>query len=632
MAVRRVLGRDRVDDRYQSVTIPGPTKGIDLRPAQTALDPRQARMLVNVTLREPETLVVRDGWTRMLSAGPPIIQGGRRIYLRATVPSTTSYQQMLIARDGAIYTISDSGAFAIVYSGMSTSALVEFVSDQDMVAAFHGSSMIVKSTNGSSWTRFGIPRAFATVPTLSTLSTGGLSSGEYQLDFTYKDRDLLWESNGGVGSTITLSASSGAIRVVVPNSTDPQVDAVVVYARKVTAGETVLRKVSSVALGTGSSTLVVTSTAWTVNAEIPTDHDPPPALDFGVVWKNRWWGLNGNRLHFSQLFQPQAWPPTFNVVIPFRQGDEARAIVALGDVLLIFGSIQIFVVHSDTALNFEIRPALASEDGALGPRAVAVLDEGVLHGGASGVYLFDGTRDRLWSANIGPGWMDLIGNVAAAQLRSVAMVYDSRDKEVRIAVPRRYPSGAAGEWVLDMTQTRIQGGAAWTSTDRDVGGYIPWDGPEVSAGNHRRLWSWNSTNASLYEENVGETANGAAMVASYEGPEIAVPSVLRARWIDVRGEYEPRAGSVALEPTVDGQSQGTQIVPLGANLSVYGTALYGSGTYTGAGRRQFHRHMPLSADGRTFALTMTYTGPSRWRLFRYDVGMVPEAAPRAFSE
>jgi hypothetical protein len=107
------------------------------------------------------------------------------------------------------------------------------------------------------------------------------------------------------------------------------VDAIVVYARNKTSGETVRRKASSQAQSTGAnSTIVITSSNWSSNDEEPTDHNPPTILSFGVVWKNRWWARSAtvkNRIHFTQLFQPQSWPALFFLDIPFERGDEIRA-------------------------------------------------------------------------------------------------------------------------------------------------------------------------------------------------------------------------------------------------------------------------------------------------------------------
>jgi hypothetical protein len=56
-------------------------------------------------------------------------------------------------------------------------------------------------------------------------------------------------------------------------------------------------------------------------------------VSFGVVWKNRWWARSAtvkNRIHFTQLFQPQL-AALFFLDIPFERGDEIRALVPMGD-------------------------------------------------------------------------------------------------------------------------------------------------------------------------------------------------------------------------------------------------------------------------------------------------------------
>lgn len=62
------------------------------------------------------------------------------------------------------------------------------------------------------------------------------------------------------------------------------------------------------------------------------------------------------------------------------------------------------------------------------------------------------------------------------------------------------------------------------------------------------------------------------------------------------------------------------------------TATYAGATYAGAGRRQAYRVLPLSSDGRTFVLKMTYAGQEQMRIFSYHPGLVPETASRSFSE
>jgi hypothetical protein len=624
---------------YQMLPVEDPSGGVDLRTSPTLLPADRARKLINFSLEEPGALVVRPGYVKFstTSLGASRIQGGQRVYLNTAIPSAASTIFTLIGWNGSVYNLSDAGVWSgATLTGLSSTSEMHFPADRDMVAAFEGSSRIYKSTNGSSWTRFGIAPGLTAGSVSSAAFSNGLSTSEFELSFTYKDRDLAFESNGSTAvSTRTItSTANGQLNYVIPNSTDPQVDAIVVYARNKTSGETVLRKVSSLAQSGGAnSTLAITSSGWTTNDEIPTDHTVPPQLSFGVIWKNRWWGRSAtrtNRLHFTQLFQPQSWPALFYIDIPFERGDSIRALVPLGDALLIFGNTKIFVVIGRSSLDFEVRPTIGSLDGAYGHRAVAVIENGVAHASAGGVYIFDGTSDKLLSFDIDPAMRDLT-NASANDIARVAMVSHQMRKELRMAVPRLYPTGVDGEWVLDLNRTRVNGNTAWTATDRAIGGYILWDGPEAVASNRGRLFSWGSTAAIVFEEATGTTANSSNMNASYEGPGLTL-GAYRGRWPDIRGEYEPHAGTASIEPLIDDVSQGIQSINIGAGLSQYDVSLYDTAVYAGAGRRQWVKNLPLSADGRTFVLRLNYSGQEQFRMFSYHVGLVPESRSRGFNE
>lgn len=624
---------------YQLVPVIGPSAGLDLRTSPTLLAPEKARTLTNFSLAEPGALTVRKGYdqfsTTSLGAGRG--QGAARVYLVTAIPAQASTIVTLVGWNGALYNLSDSGGWsASMLAGKLSTNEFDFPSDRDLVAVFDGSTSW-KSTNGSSWTHFGIWPS-ATGPTLSSLSTGGLSSGDYELNFTYKDRDLAVESNGSsAASTITLTATSGAIKLVIPNSTDPQVDALVIYARKVSAGETVRRRISSQVQSAGTdSTVIVTSSAWTTGVEEPTDHTPPPILSFGVVWKNRWWARSAtvtNRIYFTQLFQPQSWPALFYIDIPFERGDAIQGLLPLGDTLIVWGTTKPFLILGTTSLDFEVRPTIASEDGALGPRAICRVENGVVHAGPSGVYIFDGFSDKLLTHDIDPGWRDLMANSASGDLAKVACAYHAREKELRIAVPRRYPSGTWGEWVMDLNRSRQANAPAWTATDRAIGGYILFDGPETTPGNQGRVFSWDATSGRIFEESVeGAGANSSNLTAEYEGASLTLGPYV-GRWIDIRGQYEPHLGNWTIEPLVDGVSQGVMGVSMTVSGAVYGSGLYGTAVYGGGlNRKQFYKMLPLRSQGRTFTLKGVYTGIEQFRLFAYHVGMVPETKPRGFSD
>lgn len=460
--------------------------GLDLRRSATLLAPNRARVLTNYSLQNPGELQVRPGYlaysTRTL--GDAVTQGGQRIYLGST-------QFTLVANHGKIY--DDGLSTSPLYSTVSTVTQVYFPYDRTLVAVFDGTNRPVKSTNGTTWTKMGID-AGTTISTLSSGTAGSLSTSEFEFTYSYKDRGLAHESNVCTTvSTVTLG-STGSVSIQVPNSTDPQVDAIVLYGRNKTAGESVLRKVSSGAASTtASSTFVITSSNWSANAEAPTNHNVPGAYAFAVPWKNRWWAADavvGNRLHFTELFQNQSWPTLFYIDIPFERGDEITAIVPQGDTLLVFGQSKVFLIVGQTSLDFEVRPSAGAQAGCLGPRAAIAIENGVVHASAEGIFIFDGANDKLLTFDIEPGWRDLIQHTANTALATVAMVYHFPYKELRIAVPRLYPSAAPGEWVLDLNRTRESQTPAWTTTNRAIGGYILFDGDEPVTGNRGRLVSW----------------------------------------------------------------------------------------------------------------------------------------------
>lgn len=623
----------RATREYQAISVTDLTGGIDLRKSPSLLGPTRARTLRNFALTTPGELVMRPGYRQFSTTnlGNARIQGGQRAYLDSTTVTR-------VAWNGAVYGMDDAGVLdsTALYSTISPTANVYFPYDRELVAVVDGVNRPQKSTDGVTWTWMGID-AGSSAAVVSSLSSGSMSASEFEFAATFKDRGTGHESNACPVSTKTLGAT-GAMEVSVSNSTDAQVDAIVLYARNKTAGETVLRKASSAAMvgGAGSnSTYRITSTDWSANAEIPTNHNVPGAYKFAVPWKNRWWAADptvGNRIHFTELFLNQAWPTLFYIDIPFERGDDIQNIVPQGDTLVVFGRAKAFLVIGQTSLDFEVRPSAGVQAGALGFRCATLIENGIIHAAAEGVFIFDGASDRYLSFDIEPAWRDLIANTPETTLAQIALVYDFRAKELRISVPRLYPTGAAGEWVLDLNRTREQEAPAWTSTDRTIGGYIIFDGDEPTAGMTGQMLSWHSsTQGTVWKESTGTTANSSNMTAQYDGPVFAT-GLHRARVVDVRGEYEPHGGALSIEPVVDNISQGSQSVSIGSGLALYGTGVYGTAVYAGAGRRMFHRMQPLAAEGRNLQLKVTYAGQEAFRLYGYQFGFVPESAQRGFGD
>lgn len=614
----------RVASREQLIDVPDLTGGINLRLSPTLMASEEARQLRNWSLDEPGALIVERGYTRFSSAsfGSGRAQGGQRVYL-------SSQTFTLLAHNSTLYTVSEAGVGSSVLSGLSTRQ-VYFAHDRDIVAMFDGSTLVRKSTDGTTWTKFGIV-APSTCVTASTLSSGACSSGEYEFAFSFKDRSLSYESNISSGSTVTLTGSTGAFHLTAGSSigNDAQIDAYVWYGRDLTAGETVFRKISSGA----ASTYRVTDTNWTANAEAPTNHDVLSAALFGVVWKNRWWVVDPdqrNRLKFSEIFLPQAFPALYYIDIPFERGDSIAAITPLGDTLIVWGQSKAFIIFGQTSLDFEVRPSAGTIAGALGPRATTVVEQGVIHAAAEGILIFDGAQDRLLSHAIEPAWREYIAQTAGAELDKTPMVYEARHKVLRVGVSRAYPLDTAGEWKLHLDRSRVSGKEAWSQTGRAVGGYILFDGNEPTAGMRGELVTWSDTTGLLFKESTGASANSSNVTAEYEGPTLALGH--HARILEMHGEYEPNDGTFSIEPSVDGVSQGTFSLNIGAGLSVYDTAVYDTGTYDSVQRRKWYQVLPLGSEGRTLTTKLTYTGQARFRHFGYTASVLPESRLRSFTE
>ena len=615
----------------QVVPVDDLTGGVDLRRSPTLLGPNRARKLLNYSLEEPGALIMRPGYTQASTAslGAGRAQGGARIYLAGSVFT-------LVAFNGAVYKPSDAWVWgSVVHSTISTANQVFFPYDRDLVMVMDGANRPRFSTNGTNWHLSGID-APSSAAILSSVQSGGgaLSTGEFEIAYSYKHRGTAHEGNISSGSTITLTASTAnSIHATASPSTDAKVDAYVWYGKhKLPDVETVFRKISSGA----ASTITVLSSAWTSNDEAPTNHAVPVVgLRFGVSWKSRWWapsGTVGNRLYFTELFQPQSWPSLYFIDIPFEKGDSITAIQPLGDTLLVYGQSGVFLVIGQTSLDFEVRPSQGADAGAFGPRALARVEQASIHASGDGVDSFDGASDRSLDHDIQPAWRDLVNNTASTALEQMACVYDALRQEWRVSVPRVYPTGTKGEWVLNLDRTRDQDGVpAWTTTDRDIAFYIHWNGNEPTAGNRGRLFTLPSSVGVAFEENTGASANSSNMTAEYEGPTLSL-GLHRARVHDLHLEFEPHAGAFTAETIVDEVSQGGIALSLGTGLALYDTATYDVSVYAGAGRKKAYTPLPLASEGRTVALKTTYVGTERVKVFSYAYGILPEPSPRHATE
>jgi hypothetical protein len=119
------------------------------------------------------------------------------------------------------------------------------------------------------------------------------------------------------------------------------------------------------------------------------------------------------------------------------------------------------------------------------------------------------------------------------------------------------------------------------------------------------------------------------LVCEYEGPALAT-GLTMARFVDLYGEYRPSSGTFSLDVRVDGRSIATPTVSIAGGLYLYGASgsTYGTATYGGSQRRMWNVTLPLTAEGRTLALRMTYRGTGSPEFFTYAVTAAAEPAIR----
>lgn len=611
------------------------TAGVNLRPTPTTIKPNQALFLQNTLIANVGELGVYPGWrTFTTSLGSRRAQGGKRIYLKATLFT-------LVADNGNIYKPADSDGTwgSAISTSWNTSNAIDFPNDRDQVGIFDGASVPFKSLDGTTWTQLGITAPAALV--VAAAAGGSLVSGDtYEVTATYYNSNTLQESNE---STVATAAAAGAnltINATRVASADSQVTNIRIYVRDLTAGEA-SRRLYTTAANTNGTT-AITSNTWSASTVPPGSGmaSVAVAMKFGTVWKNRWWGVDAtvtNRLRFSQVFANNQWPDTFYIDIPFERGEGIQAMQPLGDILIVFGYTKFYLIIGQTSLDFEVRPALGAQTGALGFRAVDVLENSIVHAGAPGVYLYNGASDQLMTYPIDPAWQSMMGNTTASELSLLPLSYHKHRKELRIGVPVVYPTGARGEWILDMNRTNApaaQGETndnAWFSTDRTIGGYIQWDGQESNSNNYGRMFSWSPTVVQLSEERTGQSANGSDITMQYQG--FMLPFGIQfGRVVETYLEYKPDTmTSFQLSLVVDGVTYGPQSLSIApaSTASVYGTAKYGTATYgAGATRTMLPIMWPLGADGHSAQIRLKYIGQGSPKFYTYGHNVVEEPLPR----
>ena len=606
--------------------------GLDQNSALTRIARDQAKRLKNFSLEETNLVTVEgfDQFTTTANAGDPL-QGGARIYLADQDPFT------LVAYDGDVFPVTDAGVIGSAeFTDRNASNRIYFPYDRRVVMVFDGDNRPKISSNGTDWYDAGL--SAPTVAPTAAEDAGGslLVLNTYEFAYTYAttaafDGNLVHESNGSATVQEALTGANQSIIVTVTGTAVANVNFINVYARNVTIGQTALRFVGTVANpGASTTTYELTTEPSDLEDEIPTTNDVPGSFRYGWYHNGRFWAFDeteGNRLWFSEVFQPQTWPADYFIDFPTTKGDDLTAGVPMGDIQILFGQTGFFIQSGTTVVDIELRPSLVAGTGAFNPTAACKVDNGVFHVGPAGGFLFTGASDQHLTKPLETGWRDLMRNGTAAQFRQIATLYYPRLKQIFMAIPRLYPDGSAGEYVLDTLRTAERDKPAWFETGRNIIGYIHWDGNEPNTGAFDKLLSWPNTARVLNVERNGNDLNGAPMQAIYEGP--AFHTQFREA-IAVQGyvEYEPTDGDFTFQLAKGGQVINSQTFNMGGGLSLYGTATYGSGSYGGAARARKVIMLPLIAEGGEFSVNLRYNGIGRARFFSYGFSLVPESQLR----
>jgi hypothetical protein len=184
-------------------------------------------------------------------------------------------------------------------------------------------------------------------------------------------------------------------------------------------------------------------------------------------------------IRFSEVFLPQAWPVNYTIDLPFTQGDHVTALIPYGDTLVVMGTAKpAFLIVGIGVLDFDVRPSAGSRAGCFGFRAWDLMAGRIVHASAEGLYLFDGATDTLMTTDLEQDWRELVDVTSEASLARVPVVFHEAEKELRWRCPTSRSTGSRGARVRLGAHGRQR--ARLSATDRAIGGYIHWNGPEQS--------------------------------------------------------------------------------------------------------------------------------------------------------
>lgn len=596
------------------------TGGLNTRVSPFLIKDNQAQRIENYFFGLGGVLKVRPGAERKttVSLGASPILGGVRYYPK------TGDAQLLIDHGTTWQKSIDAGVtFSVLTlpSGviLSPFSRAHYIQTSDLAFRVDGINQPLKY-NGTTVTKWGV--AGPSEAGTGTAGVGGslVTTSTYKWKITFVTATA--ESNGSTtaGSAILTGANDKIDLTAIP--TGPAGSDVTkrrIYRTK--AGGAIFFLEEEIADNTTTTaTLDIADSA--LGVEMPEDKDPPPVdLLYIELFKNRVIAVKTSNLRqilISDLFEPEAFPPSFAFTIPFPEGDKITGLRAKGDLLFIFGTSTIFAMIGDSPFNFTIRQTYADE-GSVSQESIFEVENVVMYRSRFGYHAFDGANAKVLSLEIEPtlrAELDLTKTDTSG-------IYDVENRLGRWATSVGASAGTRKEFVFDLFRR------AWTTTNRKISIYIPW----LGAPDKGELYTGDSANGFVWRENSTTADNSANIVATYETKMFNVGQArLLKRFWHLWADFKPTGGLLALEVKGDSGLVLESFSPsLAGTSAVFGTAEFGISEFGGPDILSFDEGFtfdPILSDdflAKYAEFLIQYTGTGSFELYRLDTEIEVEA-------
>jgi hypothetical protein len=585
--------------------------GLNRRISKFLIRDDQCQDILNLWFYDQGALTKMPGFVKWnaTSLGAFKMLGGERFYKTGATP------QFIEVNNGTIYAGTDGPqTFASVGTGFSTTATWRMKVMRDLLFMINGTD-VARKWDGTAISQMGVPGP-TTAPTVA-LGAAGILNATYSYKITFVT--LYAESVGSPVSANITPVNQQVNLTAIPIG--PTTNNLLVTKRRIyrtlANGGAAWKFLAEIPDNT--TTLFTDNAAdSTLGADIPATSFPPTLTGARYIemWKNRLWmagdATNPRRLAFSEYFLPETWPTTYYIDIPMTPGDEITGLKILGDILVVYGHNTPFLVIGETPFDFVVKRSFA-QTGTESDRSVVLVENAHIYLSRFGVYAFDGAIARLLSDEIEPSIRELIPATGTIYIGQAAAAYHQRRKIYRLAVTNTTVDPAATtnnrEYIYDL---RVQ---AWTQTDRTVAYYHHLDGP----GDAGQIFTAHPTAGFLYQEDVGESADGGTMFVTWTSK--AYPLGQLDFWKILRHTMVwlvPSLDTITYSVTLNDVTQQTFTIPAAGVFPLYGTALYGTGVYGGPAITRFNSTFAQTMQGRYVVFNLQANTSNKMKFYSVE--------------